>query len=144
MEISLKKIQKEDLDFLASFMKQSFLEDPWHEQWPFESCQKRLSILFSIETFLGYKLVLKNKIIGASFGFTLPYEEENRFHLIEFFLAPKFTKQGYGTEFMRLLLEECKKNKIDRIVLSTTGTLSHFYSRFGFGFQSDYIMEKKL
>lgn len=144
MEISLKKIQKEDLNLLASFMQQSFKESPWYEQWSYESCQKRLSILFSMETFVGYELVLKNKVIGASFGFTLPYEKETQFHLIEFFLAPKFTKQGYGTEFMKLLLEECRKNKMDRIVLSTKGNLSSFYSKFGFGFQSDYIMEKKI
>ncbi len=144
MKTSLKKIEEEDLNALAKIMKESFLEKPWQEHWTIDSCLKRLSILFSMKTFLGYKLMLGEKVIGASFGYTLPYEEETQFHLVELFLNPIDTKQGYGTEFMNLLLEKWKENKIDRILLSTRGSLSLFYARFGFSFSSDTIMEKKI
>lgn len=132
----------EDIYALAVIMKSSFKKEPWNESWDEEQCKARLNTLLSIKTSILFSFYEDEELIGGCIGFSLPYEKEEQFQIIEFFLDEKKQGTGLGSLFLNLI--EDKLKGMDTILLCTRGSLSSFYSKNGYKITQTVEMEKKL
>lgn len=145
MILRLRKLENKDLDKLSSIMQESFKNEPWKETWTKEECYNRINAIKTFPTSLGYVLINKNdEIFGLAIGYNIPFLSMNEFHLEEFFVDKKYKDLKLGSTMMNLFLEELKSNNIKRVMLYTSGSLDHFYRKFNFKKDKEYIMKLDL
>ncbi|WP_025739561.1 GNAT family N-acetyltransferase [Aquimarina pacifica] len=70
----------------------------------------------------------ENKVLGTG---RLTYDETIGI-ISQMAIDSKFQKKGIGSQILRHLILECKKNKMDRIQLSARETAINFYKKYKF------------
>ena len=142
--ISIKQINEKDIDLCYEFDSNTI--SLWSKiQWHNEFKKEGINV---------FALVLKNLIIGICVFHVIIDEAQINF----FAVNQKYRKKGFGSYLMTYLLEQCKKLKINKLMLEvsrTNFTAEKFYSRFDFstvGIRKNYykdgsdalLKEKKL
>lgn len=144
MNLIVKELEKEDIPSLAIIMSSSFKLPPWNETWSIEECKKRIEDIYSFKTHLSYVLKNEDRFLGLFNGYYLPYMKQNELTIVDFFVDKTFEYDHLGSTFYKMIEEKLQSKKIDKITLSTTGSLDKFYSSVGFDLSKSYLMEKKI
>ncbi len=142
--ISIKQINEEDIDLCYELDSKTI--SLWSKnQWSNEFKKEGVKV---------FGLLVTNLVIGISVLHVVLDEAQINY----FAINRKFRKKGYGSFFMKYLIERCKKSNIKKLLLEvshTNVTAEKFYNRFEFstvGIRRNYykdgsdalLKEKKL
>ena len=119
--ISIKQINEKDIDLCYELDSKTI--SLWSKkQWANEFKKEGTKI---------FGLLITNLVIGICvFQIVLDEAQINYFAINR-----KFRKKGYGSFFMKYLIERCKKSNIKKLLLEvshTNVTAEKFYNRFEF------------
>ena len=119
--ISIKAIKEKDIDLCYELDSNTI--SLWSKnQWANE---------FKKEDIKAFGLLLSNLMIGICVFHVVLDEAQINFFVVN----PKYRKKGFGSQLMRYLIKECKKLKINKLILEvsqTNVTAEKFYNRFDF------------
>ena len=119
--ISIKQINEKDIDLCYELDSNTIAL--WSKnQWANE---------FKKEDIKVFGLLLSNLMIGICVFHVVLDEAQINFFVVN----PKYRKKGFGSQLMRYLIKECKKLKINKLILEvsqTNVTAEKFYNRFDF------------
>ena len=142
--ISIKQINEKDIDLCYELDSKTI--SLWSKnQWSNEFKKEGVKV---------FGLLVTNLVIGISVLNVVLDEAQINY----FAVNSKFRKKGYGSFFMKFLIERCKKSNIKKILLEVSNsnvTAEKFYNRFEFstvGIRRNYykdgsdalLKEKKL
>ena len=142
--ISIKQINEEDVDLCYELDAKTislWSKSQWYEE-------------FKKEGINVFALVLENLIIGICVFHVVIDEAQINFFVVN----QKYREKGFGTYLMSYLIKQCKKLKINKLMLEVSRTnvkAEKFYSSFDFstvGIRKNYykdgsdalLKEKKL
>ena len=119
--IIIKPINEKDIDLCYELDSNTI--SLWSKnQWANE---------FKKEDIKVFGLLLSNLMIGICVFHVVLDEAQINFFVVN----PKYRKKGFGSQLMRYLIKECKKLKINKLILEvsqTNVTAEKFYNRFDF------------
>ena len=119
--ISIKQINEKDIDLCCELDSNTI--SLWSKkQWDKEFKKKGIKV---------FGLLISNFVIGVWVCHVVLDEAQINFFVVNH----KFRKKGFGTFLMRYLIKECKKLKINKLILEvsqTNVTAEKFYNRFDF------------
>ena len=119
--ISIKQINEEDIDLCYELDSKTI--SLWSKnQWSNEFKKEGVKV---------FGLLVTNLVIGISVLHVVLDEAQINY----FAVNKKFRKKGYGSFFMKYLIERCKKSNIKKLLLEvshTNDTAEKFYNRFEF------------
>ena len=142
--ISIKQIKKRDIDLCYELDSDTI--SLWSkEQWASEFKKDGTKI---------FGLLIKNLVIGICVFQVVLDEAQINYFVVD----KKFRKKGFGSHFMRCLIQKCEKLNLKKLLLEVSQsniTAERFYSRFDFstvGIRKNYykdgshalLKEKKL
>jgi aminoglycoside 6'-N-acetyltransferase I len=145
--ISIRKLEKEDLDSLAELFVSVFNSEPWNENWSKEWAYERLHIISESYRFFGYIAEKESVPVGAIFSRIGSYMGELELEIVENFVSGNEQRKGVGAALMSELKLHAKKAGIACFVLQTDKTTfaKNFYLKHGFqGHEENLLMSHEF
>lgn len=140
-----KAIEHENLARCANLFVAVFNHAPWNETWEIAAVVQRLEDCFNTPQFYGLVAIENDQLVGFALGHTESWDNSRYFNLREICVACSRQRQGVGTELMKALSENLKKQSVDKIYLHTTRDTDAqaFYEKHGFRVSEKMVMMLK-
>ncbi len=144
-----RTITPTDYPELSQVMKAAYAEAPWNENWSDERAIRRIQAIMgnfqamgvcAVETVVGGG----EKILGGVLGYVDPYADVDFFFASEIFVLPEYKHKGIGTELLKHLEEELKKQNIHILQLISIADNHKFYEKIGLQQDAVNVMYKSF
>lgn len=99
----IRKIQMEDMDSCAEIMMSVYNNEQWQCNWDFKAAKAYLLDYYEASKFIGFVLVIDEKIRGAIFCHEKIWWNNSEVFVDEMFICPKLQRKGYGTELLKMV-----------------------------------------
>lgn len=145
-EIYLRSFQKEQLNECVDLFIDTFSKEPWNDTY-----DSREQVVTFFENhmknnyFLGYLLMKDHQVVALSIGAKKPWMEGMEYYIDQFCVDTKFQGQGIGSQFLKLIEEDIRKNGMNAIMLNTERGFpsEKFYIKNGFKILEELIILAK-
>ncbi|HBB28760.1 MAG TPA: N-acetyltransferase [Clostridiales bacterium] len=137
----IRKIQMEDIDSCAEIMMSVYNNEQWQCNWDFKTAKAYLLDYYEASKFIGFVLVIDEKIRGAIFCHEKIWWNNSEVFVDEMFICPKLQRKGYGTELLKMVESYIKEHNLAGFTLSTNRftPAPDFYRKNGFT-DADHIL----
>lgn len=136
MEITIKPMQKEDIDQVAEIEKAAYGEHHWSKDSFYEELSNKLA---------HYSCAIKSD--GEIVGFSGIWHIIDEAHITNIAVNPKFKKQKIGETLLKNMIDECYKSMIKYITLEVRESnipAIKLYEKYGFkslGVRKNYYQD---
>lgn len=144
----VKKLEEHMIKDCVDLFISTFSKEPWNDVY--ESRDQVISFFkhhFYNNYFLGYVAIIDGKIQGLSIGMRKPWIKGLEYYIDEFCINHSLQRKGIGSEFLKEIEIDIKKEGINGIILNTEREFPSykFYKKNGFEDFGDLaIMGKEL
>ena len=144
----VKKLEEHMIKDCVDLFISTFSKEPWNDVY--ESRDQVISFFkhhFYNNYFLGYVAIIDGKIQGLSIGMRKPWIKGLEYYIDEFCINHSLQSKGIGSEFLKEIEIDIKKEGINGIILNTEREFPSykFYKKNGFEYFGDLaIMGKEL
>ena len=114
MNLTYKRLEKNELSMCADTLIKAFKEEPWNEDWTFEQAYTRLDELMSARVSRGY-IVLDSEekiVVGMVIGRIMTYMSQKELWLDEVSIHPAYQRKGIGTRMFEYVKRELQEDFI--------------------------------
>ena len=115
-----KVLDESYLDLMANLYKDSFMGEPWNDNWsdPVQLNEyiKEISCHYNS---LNYGLFIDGKLSALSIGLIRHWWEGTNYNIEELCVSPNLQGKGIGTRFLEMIEEDIKKRGLKGIFLQT-------------------------
>ena len=115
----IRVYKSSDLDQAAKLLMDTFIQDPWREEWTVELAKTRIEEFMSGPMSIGYVYEENNKIIGVMCGRQSTYLCGKEYFIDEFFISPLHQKKGIGTKMINYAKKDLQQQGFVNMVLNT-------------------------
>lgn len=115
----IRLYKSRDLDQVAKLLVDTFIQDPWKEEWTVELAKTRIDEFMSGNMSIGYIYEENNKIIGVMCGRQSTYLFGKEYFIDEFFISPSHQGKGIGTKMINYAKQDLQQKGFVNIVLNT-------------------------
>ena len=144
----IRKLKREDTEELIGLYIETYAQEPWKEEWNYESVRQRISDLTISPISINYIICDENGfIVGGLFGRRNIFLEAKELFIDEFFISSKHQRNGYGSKLMNFVGSELKKEGYSCLVLNTERgyPCETFYENNGYKIkESNIFMYKNI
>ncbi len=132
--IIIRKYENSDLTACAQIMMEVYNNDLWQCRWSLETAQCYLQDFVNHVKFIGYTLLIDNKVKGAILAHEKIWWNNSEVFIEEMFISPELQRQGYGTELLHTVESYIKEHKLAGFTLATNrfAPAPNFYRKNGF------------
>lgn len=137
----IREMKIEDIDSCAEIMMSVYNNEHWQCNWDFITAKAYLLDYYKASKFIGYVLVIDEKICGAIFCHEKIWWNNNEVFVDEMFIHPKLQRKGYGAELLKMVESYIKEHKLAGFTLSTNRftPAPDFYRKNGF-IDADHVL----
>lgn len=134
-KIKLLEIKEYMIEECVDLFIETFTKEPWNDVY--ESREQVIDFLNNFlnnNYFLGYAAMLGEEIVALSIGIKKPWIEGIEYYIDQFCVNYELQGQGIGSNFLKEIEEDIKKQGMNGIILNTEkGYPSEkFYLKNGF------------
>ncbi|MCD6229906.1 MAG: GNAT family N-acetyltransferase [Candidatus Diapherotrites archaeon] len=144
MAISLRPVQKSDLQCLAEIYVEVYTVFDVGERWSVDTAKTFLSYLLERQPSIAFVAECGGVVVGAFFAAIKPWWNGNHLFDGEIFVHPDFQKRGIGTELSEKLyliaLEKYDVVSFDKITFKKTEFPLSWYKDQGFEVNDDWAL----
>lgn len=111
------------------------MNEPWNDDWSNEEQLDNYMLdLTENRNSLSIGLYDGDELIGVSLGSVMHWCTGTEYYIYEFFITTKHQGKGFGTEFIKDIIEYVKHMNVNHIFLQTERELPaySFYKKAGF------------
>src|SRR5690554_3259223 len=116
--VTVRSIEKKDLEACAALYAQVFSQAPWDEPWTTKAALERLSHFYESIGFCGV-LAESDSVLGFALGNAEPFHTEALFYLREMCTSPTHQGRGLGGRLYASLEKELSLINVKRVYLAT-------------------------
>lgn len=144
----VKRIEEYMINDCVDLFMSTFSKEPWYDTY--ESKDQVESFFrnhINNNYFLGYVAIIDNKIQGLSIGMKKPWIKGFEYYIDEFCIDHSLQGKGIGSEFIKNIEMDIKKEGLNGIILNTEMDFPsfNFYKKNGFeDFKDLVIMGKNI
>ncbi|WP_304340976.1 GNAT family N-acetyltransferase [Metaclostridioides mangenotii] len=116
----IKRIEEYMINDCVDLFMSTFSKEPWNDTY--ESKDQVVSFFrnhFNNNYFLGYVAIIDNKIQGLSIGMKKPWIKGFEYYIDEFCINHSLQGKGIGSEFIKNIEIDIKKEGLNGIILNT-------------------------
>jgi GNAT superfamily N-acetyltransferase len=140
---SLLEMNKSMIDDCVDVFIETFSKEPWNDIY--ESRQQVVDFFnnhYNNNYFIGYVAMLNNKVVALSVGMKKPWIKGFEYYIDEFCVSHELQGQGIGSEFLKAIEQDIKKQGMNGIILNTEKGFpsQKFYEKNGFKAFDDFII----
>jgi len=131
--VTIRNIDKRDLESCAALYAQVFSSAPWSEPWTAQAALDRLNHFYESNGFAGV-LAESDGVLGFALGNAEPFHTEVLFYLREMCVGPAHQGRGLGGRLYQALERELSLKSVKRVYLATERAIpaARFYIKNGF------------
>ncbi|WP_077616270.1 GNAT family N-acetyltransferase [Caenibacillus caldisaponilyticus] len=147
MAESIVPMSTEHLEPCVELYMKVFNSEPWNESWTPETAKERLADLMHTPHFMGFFWENHGTPIGFIAGHRKVTDQGPAFYLAELCINNAIQGKGYGSQLLRFLEEQLRKNNVKSLYLLTShgGPAESFYRKNGYAVHHNrMVMGKKL
>lgn len=132
--IEIKQLDANSIEKCANLYQSAYKNEPWNEEYSLDEITDYLFKFVNFETKRAYMILLDGEIIGVALGLIVPGIDSDYFRLEDICLSPEYQRNGFGSQFIRLISDCISRENCDSILLGTQrGYPAHkFYLKNGF------------
>ena len=132
--IDIKKMDTAFIEICANICLNAYKNEPWNEEYSIDEITDYLCRFLNSQTKRAYMLMLDEEIIGIALGLIVPCIGSDYFRLEDICLSPQYQRNGFGSQFIKLISNCVSKENCDSVLLGTQkGYPAHnFYLKNGF------------
>ncbi|MDS0524326.1 GNAT family N-acetyltransferase [Clostridium sp. SHJSY1] len=133
--MKLLEIEEQIIAECVDLFIETFTKEPWNDVY--ESRDQVVEFLNNFlknNNFLGYVAIVNKKIVALSIGMKKPWIKGIEYYIDQFCVCYELQGQGIGSDFLKEIEEDIKKQGLNGIILNTEkGYPSEkFYLKNGF------------
>ncbi len=130
----IRKYENSDLTACAQIMMEVYNNELWQCRWSLETAKNYLQDFVDHAKFIGYTILIDNKVIGAIFAHEKNWWNNSEVFIEEMFISPELQRHGYGTELLHTVESYIKEHKLAGFTLTTNRftPAPDFYRKNGF------------
>lgn len=130
----IRKYENSDLTACAQIMMEVYNNELWQCRWSLETAKCYLQDFVNHAKFIGYTLLIDNKVKGAIFAHEKIWWNNSEVFIEEMFISPELQRHGYGTELIHTVEGYIKEHKLAGFTLTTNrfAPAPKFYRKNGF------------
>ena len=117
--LEIKEIDTNSISRCVHLYQSAYKNAPWNEEYSLDEITEYLSRFVNSETKCAYMLVLNEEIIGIALGLIIPCIGSDYFRLEDICLSPKYQRNGFGSQFVKLISDCISSKNCDSILLGT-------------------------
>lgn len=139
----LVKIKKEMLEECVNLYIETFTQEPWNDIYESrEQVVKFFNNHFDNNYFIGYAVVLNDKMVALSIGMKKPWIKGLEYYIDEFCVSYEMQGRGIGSWFVKAIEEDIKEQGLNGMILNTEKDYpsQKFYEKNGFRTLGDLIV----
>ena len=127
-------IAESDLELVSQLYVDVFSNPPWNEHWEYNWAYERLNWVYRSQGFMGFVARNGDRILGAIFGYSAPFQGKKGLIIVEFFVSNDYQNRGIGTRLLKEIELELKSRKYNFISLLTNedSSAKSFYLKHNF------------
>lgn len=131
----LLKMEENMIDDCVNLYIDTFTKEPWNDVY--ESREQVVRFFqnhFRNNYFIGYVVMLEDKIVGLSIGMKKPWIEGVEYYVDEFCISYEIQGRGIGSWFIEAIEEDIKSKGMNAMILNTEKNYPSrkFYEKNGF------------
>lgn len=108
-----------DLEQAAKLLVDTFIQEPWKEEWTVELAKTRIEEFMSGPMSIGYVYEENKEIIGVMCGRQSTYLCGKEYFIDEFFISPSQQGKGIGTKMINYAKNDLQQQGFVNMVLNT-------------------------
>ncbi|MFZ2537756.1 MAG: GNAT family N-acetyltransferase [Oscillospiraceae bacterium] len=118
--LKVVEMEREMINECVDLFIQTFSKEPWNDVY-----ESRNQVVTFFENhmgnnyFVGYVGLLDNKIIALSIGMKKPWIQGLEYYIDEFCVSSEQQGKGIGSNFLKLIESDIKKQNMNAIILNT-------------------------
>lgn len=141
--LTLVKMEENMIDDYVNVYIETFTKEPWNDVY--ESREQVVRFFqnhFRNNYFIGYVVMLEDKIVGLSVGMKKPWIEGMEYYVDEFCISYEMQGRGIGSWFMEAIEKDIKNKGMNAMILNTEKDYPSrkFYEKNGFKTLGDLIV----
>ncbi|MDT8718812.1 GNAT family N-acetyltransferase [Clostridium sp. 19966] len=145
-DIAIRKMDKDMLDEIVDLFISTFSREPWNDVY--ESREQVSDFFinhFNNNYFLGYVLIVNDRIKGLSIGMKKPWIKGFEYYIDEFCIGYDMQGKGLGSWFIKKIELDIIKEGVKGIILNTEKGFPsfEFYKKNGFEELGDLVILAK-
>ena len=117
--IYIKEMDAVSIEICANVYQSAYKNEPWNEKYSIVEITDYISRFANSETKRAYMLLLNEEIIGIALGLIIPCIDSDYFRLEDICLSPKYQRNGFGSQFIKLISDCVSSENCDSILLGT-------------------------
>lgn len=133
--MNIKILESSQIDEVKKLFRTVFMNEPWNDDWSNEEQLDNYMLdLTGNRNSLSIGLYDGDELIGVSLGSVMHWCTGTEYYIYEFFINTKHQGKGFGTEFIKDIIEYVKHMNVNHIFLQTERELPaySFYKKAGF------------
>ena len=115
----IRAYKNSDLAQAAKLLVDTFIQEPWKEEWTKELAKTRIEEFMSGPMSIGYVYEENGEIIGVMCGRQSTYLCGKEYFIDEFFISPSQQGRGIGTKMINYAKNDLQHQGFVNIVLNT-------------------------
>lgn len=133
--MNIKILESSQIDEVKKLFRTVFMNEPWNDDWSNEEQLDNYMLdLTGNRNSLSIGLYDGDELIGVSLGSVMHWCTGAEYYIYEFFITTEHQGKGFGTEFIKDIIEYVKHMNVNHIFLQTERELPaySFYKKAGF------------
>ncbi|WP_310446121.1 GNAT family N-acetyltransferase [Thiobacillus sp.] len=130
--ITIRQCIKTDLLSCSALLQEIYAGPPYEESWPESRATEYLESFFRIDA-EGALVATENedKIVGAVFGFSYPWQVGSIFFIQELFVAGQYRGKGIAGDLVRQVVEKKGGDSHVALIVREGTVAAKFYEKLG-------------
>lgn len=130
--ITIRQCIEMDLQPCGVLLQEIYAEPPYEESWPESRAKTYLESFFRIDAD-GALVAIDNedKIVGAVFGFSYPWQVGSIFFIQELFVAGQYRGKGIARDLVQQVVEKKGSDSHVALIVREGTVAARFYEKLG-------------
>lgn len=144
--IDIKKMDTAFIEMCANIYLNAYKNESWNEEYSIDEITDYLCRFLNSKTKRAYMLMLDEEIIGIALGLIVPCIGSDYFRLEDICLSPQYQRNGFGSQFIKLIFDCVANENCDSMLLGTQrGYPAHnFYLKNNFQEIDSVLLYREL